>query len=219
LNRLHIQKRPLVLITLLLLNLVTACGLKGEDAEQKTAFIPSATLQEIMLHVIDPNVDAIWNAVTTIADKNGVVEIRPQTDADWSKLKGHAVTLQEAANLLMIPGRPVAVKGAATSIHPVELSPEAITQKIDAERQQFDQSAQALHRAAAEVIAAIAAKDVDALEKAGGHVEHACEQCHAKFWYPNDSVPKAEHTLGLKSALNAASKPANDVYLLLRQPS
>jgi cytochrome c556 len=190
---------------------VTGCELTAEQEEKQSLFITEATIQDLMLHVIDPNVDAIWNSVTTIADKNGVVEIRPETDEDWKKLRGHAVTLQEAANLLLIRGRKVAVEGAATSIHPVELSPEAISKKIETERQRFDQSAQALHRATGEVITAIDAKDVDALEKAGGHIEHACEQCHSKFWYPGDSVPKAENSLGLKSA--------NSVYLLLRKHS
>jgi cytochrome c556 len=204
-------KLPRIVASLLLITLVTGCELTAEQEENQSLFITEATIQDLMLHVIDPNVDAIWNSVTTIADKNGVVEIRPETDEDWKKLRGHAVTLQEAANLLLIRGRKVAVEGAATSIHPVELSPEAISKKIETERQRFDQSAQALHRATGEVITAIDAKDVDALEKAGGHIEHACEQCHSKFWYPGDSVPKAENSLGLKSA--------NSVYLLLRKHS
>jgi hypothetical protein len=197
---------------LLLISIATGCELKSEQADVAASFITEATIQDLMLHVIDPNVDAIWSSVTTIADKNGVVEIRPETDDDWKKLQGHAITLQEAANLLLIRGRKVAVEGAATSIHPVELSPEAISKKIESERLVFEQSAQALHRATAEVIAAIDAKDVDALEKAGGHVEHACEECHSKFWYPNDSVPKAENALGLQQS-------ANSTYLLLRKNS
>lgn len=208
------QRRPLIagliVAGLLITGLTVGCKLKEDHAAADT-FITEVTLQDLMLHVIDPNVDAIWNSVTTIADKNGVVEIRPQTDEDWQKLKSHAITLQEAANLLVIPGRQVAGKGASTSIHPVELSPEAIGKKITQERQAFVQRAQALHRATSEVIAAIEAKDVDALEKAGGHIEHACEQCHSKFWYPGDRVPKADASLGLKSA--------NNIYLLMRKNS
>jgi cytochrome c556 len=210
-SKYHKTKLRPIFAGLLLISLATGCELKNERIEVPTSFITEATIQDLMLHVIDPNVDAIWNSVTTIADKNGVVETRPETDEDWNKLKSHAITLQEAANLLLIPGRKVAIEGAATSIHPVELSADAISKKIHSDRLVFDQSAHALHRAAGEVIAAIEAKDVDALEKAGGHVEHACEQCHSKFWYPGDSVPSAQNTLGLKSA--------NSVYLVLRKPS
>jgi cytochrome c556 len=211
--RIKEQSRPqAVLASLLLLSLLTACDSKNERTHGPSPYIAQATLQELMLHVIDPNVDAIWNSVTTIADENGVIDIRPETDQDWTKLRGHAITLQEAANLLVIPGRKVAEAGAATSIHPVELSPEAISKKIESERQQFERSAKVLHQAAAEVIAAIDARDVDALEKAGGHVEHACEQCHSQFWYPNDSVPNAENTLGLRHS-------ASSTYVLLRKNS
>jgi cytochrome c556 len=53
-----------------------------------------------------------------------------------------------------------------------------------------DSSKAAIGAAAQQLIAAIDAKNVEDLERAGGEVEQACEQCHSQFWYPGDSRPK-----------------------------
>lgn len=168
-----------------------ACTPKNTESQSTAAspFKPSASLQEIMLAVIDPNVDPIWNSIqTTITDK-GVEEIQPITEEDWAKLKNHALALREASNLLVIEGRKVAPPTASTSIHPVELGPEEIEALIAANRPAFIKNAHALHDAATLAISAIEAKDVNALESVGGVIEHACEQCHSQFWYPGDKRP------------------------------
>lgn len=178
------------------------------------AFKPTATIQDIMLAIIDPNIDPVWNSVSTVVTAKGTEERRPTTDEDWKVLRQHALTVAEAGNLLLIEGREVAKAGASTSIHPVELSPPEIKVLIAAQRSDFTQRAHALHDASLALIAAIDAKDVGALEKAGGLVEHACEQCHSQFWYPGDKRPTAQLELGVQQGsdlyrkLRAADIPA-----------
>lgn len=160
-----------------------------ESVIAKNHFRPSATLQEIMVAVIDPNVDPIWNSISTESSVEGVVELRPQSDDEWQILRNHAVTLREAANLLIIPGRKVAHPHINTSSHHSELEAHAIEELIRAQWPGFVQAAYALHDAAGLAIEAIDAKDVDRLEEVGGIIEHTCESCHSQFWYPGDKVP------------------------------
>jgi hypothetical protein len=181
---------------------LTACEQKNEASQTTSSssrntvsivedkfFKPSATLQELMLAVIDPNVDPIWNSISTVSSAEGVVEVRPQTDEEWNTLRNHAVVLREVSNLLVVKGRKVAVEGAATSIHHSELHPEPIEALITANWLDFVKHAHHLHDAADLAIKAIDEKNVDRLEEVGGLIEHACEGCHSQFWYPGDKRP------------------------------
>lgn len=150
---------------------------------------PFATVQEIMLAVIDPNVDPIWNAVTTTVTKEGVEEKAPASDEEWALLRKHAIALIEAGNLLLIPDRQVAVAGASTSIHPVEEDPKAIATLIQAKQADFAQKAVGLQEATKLALVAIDQKNAEGLLKAGEGIEKACEACHSAYWYPNDKRP------------------------------
>ena len=135
----------------------------------------------------------------------------PSTDAEWTVLKNHAIVLIEAANLLQIPNRPVAHAGSSTSIHPVELHPAEIEKLISANQRDFNNKAINLQIAAKAALVAINAKNPDALLQVGSQIEHACEQCHSAYWYPNDKRPVAANELGVKSI--------NPTYAYLRHPA
>lgn len=206
----NINKIMLVFIWLTL-GLQTACSDIVSQDKAAVTIKPVATLQEIMLSVIDPNVDPIWNSVSTVATKDGVVEKVPSTDEEWNVLKNHAIVLIEAANLLQIPNRAVAHAGSSTSIHPVELQPAEVEKLIQANRKDFNNKAINLQNAAKSALVAIKEKNPDALLQVGSQIEHACEQCHSTYWYPNDKIPAAVHSLG--------SKSTNPTYVLLRHGS
>lgn len=166
-----------------------ASAVATESSNSVNPFKPSATLQEIMLSVIDPNVDPIWNAISTEVTEQGEIETRPESDEDWATLRNHAITLREASNLLVIEGRAVAHSHANTSSHESELQADAIQALIAAQWSEFIARAHALHDAANLAIEAIDAKNVERLEEVGGIIEHSCEGCHSQFWYPGDKVP------------------------------
>ena len=60
----------------------------------------AATVKDIMLSIIDPAADQVWNSVTTVQTAKGTEETVPKTAEDWLKVRHGAVTLSEAANLL-----------------------------------------------------------------------------------------------------------------------
>ena len=170
-------------------NLATAPPATAVPPANANHFKPSATLQEIMLSVIDPNIDPIWNSISTEITAEGTIEKRPETEEEWATLRNHAISLREVSNLLVIEGRTVAHSHANTSSHESELQAEAIQALIAAQWPEFIQRAHALHDAANLAVEAIDAKNVDRLEEVGGIIEHACEACHTQFWYPGDKVP------------------------------
>jgi cytochrome c556 len=150
---------------------------------------PAATIQSIMVSIIDPNIDFVWNSIATINTAQGTEERRPKTDKDWHEVKQHALAVLDGSKQLLLEDIKAAAPNANTSSHPVELSAADIEKAINSHRTDYVQRVENLQSALQQTIAAIDAKNVDELEKAGGIVDQACEQCHTQFWYPNDKRP------------------------------
>jgi len=178
-----------LIITVIVVSLAACSQRQQAPARTVSHYRPTATIQDIMQSIIDPNIDAVWNSVATISTTAGTIEKSPHTDLEWKEVRQHALVVVEASNLLIMEGRKVADAGASTSSHAVELSPAEIQKGIDNHRDAFNQHAQALHDASVEALAAINAKNTEQLVQAGGKIDQACEQCHTQFWYPNDKRP------------------------------
>jgi hypothetical protein len=152
-------------------------------------YTPEATVKDLMIATIDTAADAVWLSVTTTVDSKGISEVKPQNDEEWAKVRYGALTLAEAANLLMIPGRRVARPGEKSETPGVELEPEEMDQLIAKDRAAWVQRATALREAAVIALQAAEAKDANKIFEIGETIEHACENCHRQYWYPNEQVP------------------------------
>lgn len=137
---------------------------------------------------VDPSADYLWDSVATIVSKQGTEERRPRTDEDWKKVRRSAITLVEATNLLLMDGRKVAKPGEKSENPGIELGPEEIQAVIDGDRASFVKFAHGLNDAAMKALAAIDARNADALSDAGESIDEACEQCHLKYWYPPNAA-------------------------------
>ena len=158
-------------------------------AASQPVYMPTATIKDLMLSVIDPSADTVWLSVTTVVDEKGLVETMPKSDEEWRTVRRGAVTLMEAANLLMIPGRRVARPGEKSETPGVELEPEEMDVLIAKDRAAWNARAKSLHDAVFEVIQAIDAKDGNKVFELGERIEEACENCHKQYWYPNEVIP------------------------------
>jgi hypothetical protein len=168
--------------------LMLMLGLAG-CGQQAALFKPTASIQEIMLSVIDPNIDYVWNSVASVVTKSGTEERKPTSAEDWAAVRQHALVVLEASNLLLIEGRHVAANGATTSNAAAELTPKEIEKLIAANRDDFIKYAHALHDAVQRTLVAIDARNAEELVTTGGAVDRVCEQCHKRFWYPGDKIP------------------------------
>ena len=147
--------------------LVAACS---EKTQTPAAAAPAAAgsvsaadfhtelpMKELMAHVIDHAADGIWLAQGWLINAEGTHELFPTTDAGWNYASNSAVTLAEASNLLLLPGRPV-----------------------DDDRRWVD-AAHALHDAAMQAHEMAEKRDKEAFFTAGSSIYEACVQCHSHY--------------------------------------
>jgi cytochrome c556 len=194
-TRLQTSIRVLPVVALL------AGGCASQPATPATEAPPyaaTATIKEIMQHIVDPAADDVWQAVMTVDSAQGTVETVPRSDEDWTKARSGAVTLMEAANLLLMPGRHVAKSGEKSDAPGVELEPAEMEANILKDLPEFHKAALGLHNAATQALAAIDAKDPNKLFELGETIEVACEHCHSRYWYPNEKIPAFPTTLSIE---------------------
>ena len=152
-------------------------------------YSPTATVRELMIHIIDPAGDMVWDAASTVIDDKGVNDIVPRTDDEWNTVRRGAVLLMEASNSLQIPNRPMSRPGEKSVVPGIELEPAAIQAMRDDDPAVWNNFATALHNAAVGVRTASDAKDASKLVELGEAIDHACENCHKHYWYPNEVIP------------------------------
>jgi hypothetical protein len=153
-----------------------------------------ASIQELMLSIVDPVGDAIFDSVSVSITAAGSKETRPRTDAEWLAVRDKAIQLAEAGNLLKIPGRRV---GPATPIRgmkpetpgPDDLSAAQVEILLKQNRAPFNAFAQKLTDAAMVALKAVDARNVDGMYEAGDAIDQACENCHLSYWYPGPKSP------------------------------
>jgi hypothetical protein len=166
-----------------------ACQSPEPSSESDASYVPSATVKDLMLGLIDTSADVVWDAVLTVVGPEGVVDKAPQTEEEWGEVRYAALRLAEAANLLMIPGRRVARPGEKSEFPGIELEPEEMDALLAKDRETWVAGAQMLRTASLEAVKAAEAKDAQMLFEVGDRIEATCENCHTKYWYPNQVLP------------------------------
>jgi hypothetical protein len=158
----------------------------GATASQTTSdrYRPTTTMRDIMDAMIDPSADALWEAVSVTIDAEKITQHFPKTDEEWAVVRRHAVVLIEASNLLLIPDRPIAKPGTKSQTPGIELEPAQIERLIATDRDSWIRFSNAMHDVAQEMLNAIEMKNAEKLGDLGAKLDHACEQCHLKYWYP-----------------------------------
>lgn len=126
----------------------------------RTPYKPVMSVKELMDATVEPNADGVFDSAVWI---NGIPSGVPTTDAEWEAVEHHALTLAEAGNLLMMPGR-------AKDFGP------------------WMAQAQALQDAAMVAVKAAQTKSLDEMLKAGGPLDVVCDNCH-NLYPPAEVTP------------------------------
>lgn len=145
------------LLSICLLILPVALGCTSQPEEQPSPFRPIAGSRLLMVSMIDPAADLIWDSVHTIMDENGIVEVVPETDEEWTLVRNAAVTLAESGNLLMMGRR---------------------ARDMDLWRRW----SQDLIDAGEAAMQAAEAQDAEAIFDLGEDIYRSCTGCHAQYW-------------------------------------
>ena len=126
--------------------------------------VPSHSVQALMVGLVDPAADGIWNSLGSIVTPTSDETWAPSTDEDWHRLEGHARALARGAEAL---ADPVRVNG----------------------RDDWAVPARALRIASASALAAAQRRDVTAIAAASEQLLDACQGCHKHYWLPTESTP------------------------------
>ena len=175
---------------------LSLCISSADAAEPKKAeagkvvvpaqFAVTASFQELMDAEMDATSEKIWNAVSIVNDESGTHQKTPTTPADWQELRRQAIRLAETANLLMIPGRPVAgpnVKTTVKSMEPLDVA--AIQKRLAANPAALAAFAQSARTVALQLVDAVDRREVQKFSDLGSSLDEVCEACHKTFWYPD----------------------------------
>jgi cytochrome c556 len=128
----------------------------------QAADTPELTLQQFMAQKVDPTSKIYFDAVQYISDETGNHDIKPETDADWEKVRQAAADLQEQGRELQSPG---------------------YTEGRNADWTRFSQSMVEAGELAEQ---AAKDKDPDKVFEVAGTVYAVCDACHMA--YPADST-------------------------------
>jgi hypothetical protein len=151
-------------------------------------FAPVGSILEIMLGVVDPTADFIFESVSVVITAAGQKDTQPRTEEEWLAVRNNALILAEAGNLLKM-ARPVAPVRSIKGVEfeppgPDDLSPAQIEALLKQNRTSFNAFAQQLTDAALVALRAADARSVEGLYEAGDVIDQACESCHMTYWYP-----------------------------------
>jgi hypothetical protein len=119
-------------------------------------FKPVVDTKLLMQAVVEPNADLVWDAVRSYDTKDGIEDIRPKTDAEWTAVRNAAITLAESGNLLMLVPR--AKDGG-----------------------EWMKRAQEMIDTGEAAIKAAEAKNADRLFTVGGDMYDSCSNCHREY--------------------------------------
>ncbi len=177
---------------------------------------PVVSVKELMRDMIDPASDYIFDSVSTVETKAGVVEHMPTTDADWNKIRAGAVMIAEGVYLLKVP-RPFTPPGEdnnSTGEDASELSAAQIKAKLEHDPVLWNAKIEALRNVGLQVLDIVKRRDAKEMWDAAENLDEACETCHLEYWYPGQKtlMPKLDKRLqdlfgapGLKPGRSGAS--------------
>jgi cytochrome c556 len=176
--------------SLVLLSVALACS--AAHAANTTHAPPN--LHDLMKKIVAVQAQVIWDVGNQAQDDKGNPDASKLKPTDWTKIvtagtqvKTVAQTLAKADHVMAsAPGQKIDGEGG---------SPDAPTAKqvqgyLDANPQVFRAFAQALSVSMDQIVGAAQAKNAQKLFDVSGNLDQICEDCHVKFWYPNQPVPR-----------------------------
>jgi hypothetical protein len=155
--------------------LVAHLAFAGRAAPQPLPLQPAAPVTLLMRHLIEPRANALFAAVGVTSNRRGTIEHAPDAEEEWRALRLEAVMLAEAANLLLVPRRPI-VAGDDARRH--------LDRMVWRDVETWNRHVLWLAEAAAWTLEAIDRRSASRLLSHAGDISLACELCHLHYRYP-----------------------------------
>jgi hypothetical protein len=142
---------------LIILILVSGCG--GQPETSSATFKNTGDTKHLMMLVLEPASDVIWDSAGSITTAQGVEDLTPTTEEEWLAVKHSAAVIVESGNLLLLPGR-------------------------FRDNKDWQEVSYGLIDVGQRLITAVDAKDSDAIFDLGGQLYNVCVSCHQLYLIP-----------------------------------
>ena len=146
------------------------------------AALPLISVATLMKDSINPSAQALWRAVSYVVSADGATETKPETEADWQKLREQADALMKAGATLMLPGLRANDDPSAQRAN-YQNPPADVERLMQMNKLEWNDYARNMQTATIAIMATIDKRDVTAFTEAGPPLNQVCETCHAQFWY------------------------------------
>jgi hypothetical protein len=121
-----------------------------------TPFKAVASTGVLMNAILEPAAEIIWASVGTVVTADGIEEIEPRTDDEWTAVRNAAMVVTESGNLLMMEGRA-------------------------RDTEDWTTFSEALVEIGARAVEAAEDQDTDAVFQVGGDIYNICAGCHQQY--------------------------------------
>jgi hypothetical protein len=155
----------------------------GGAESEATLVASDASLSEIMMTIVTPSSDALWNAVVLDVTVDGEVFTGPESDEEWQRIRTSAVDLAAVTDKMLDENLPVS---NAVQVEPPtgELGSAQIANLRTEKWQAWTAHVNVLHEVAESAVKMVDARDAKGLSEVGEALYDTCESCHTQFWYP-----------------------------------
>ncbi|MBT70581.1 MAG: hypothetical protein CMQ15_00840 [Gammaproteobacteria bacterium] len=147
----------LLQLGLVILILVPGCSRQQET--ESGVFKITGDTKHVMMLVLEPASDVIWDSSGSIITAQGVEDLAPTTEEEWLAVKHSAAVIVESGNLLLLPGR-------------------------FKDNKDWQEISYGLIDVGQRLITAIDAKDSQAMFDLGGRLYNVCVSCHQLYLTP-----------------------------------
>jgi cytochrome c556 len=161
----------------------------GHAAEPRSA----PDLHALMKTVVAPQTQVIWDVGNAAADDSGNPSAAKMKPEDWTKIAAAAGKVKRATQALTQATHVIAAapgQKIQDQENPGASNAMQVQTAIDAAPTVFKAFAQQLTLSMDEVLTSTQKKDVAKLGDVSGRLDELCEQCHQRFWYPNEKKQK-----------------------------
>lgn len=159
--------KPYAVGPLVGLLLAAIAGCEQGDGAKEPDVQPVGDLHDMMTWVLDPAADVVWGSAGFVLTEEGEQDLSPTTDEAWAAVRHSAAVVAESGNLLLLP----------------HLLPQDDELPADA----WIEFSHAMTRFGQEAMAAVDAKDAEALFTVGGRLYNVCRACHQVYARPEDA--------------------------------
>jgi hypothetical protein len=186
----HIISEDLDAVTMRMQRLLLGMAATGLTVAVVHAQATAPTIQAAMKGVIAPQAQILWDVGNEAMDDNGNPDAKRLTAAQWdqlaaagAKVKDMSLALAMAEHIKVVgPGAAIQGEGDPNSSSAVQ-----VQGFVDANPAGFAEQSRKLAAAADDFVVAAKARDAAKLGLASGNLDQVCEDCHMRYWYPQQN--------------------------------